>query len=164
MHGFYVSNQERHEDYVLIVPYGRRQEINSPLNTRIDLPLTGAPACRLAIGGRCLLEFQYYIDYPSVGGKTDGSGEVTVTGRIRRDGVPSDLAAVDAKADPPEWRSVFADRSIRNLSTWRFEPSTREDDIRITYNFDVSVSASPDGTDVLFRLPDDVRIRRGRTR
>jgi len=63
LHGFYIYNKENHDDYLLIVPNGRRLEVDSRFNTRINLPVVDMPACRLAMKGRCLLEFQPYIDY-----------------------------------------------------------------------------------------------------
>jgi hypothetical protein len=163
LHGFYVYNEEKREDYILLVPDGHKGEINSPLNTRIDLPLTGKPVCKLSMDGRCLLEF-HDIDYPEVDGKTDGSGEVTVTGRIRRDGVLTRIAVVNVKADSPKWRSVFAKQAIQNLKRWHFESSAQEGRFRITYRFEITDSASPGASDTQFRLPDEVIIRSVRSR
>ena len=162
LHGFYVYNKENHDDYLLIVPDGRRLEVDWPFNTRIDLPIAGKPACRLAMKGRCLLEFRDYIDYPSVDGKANGSGKVTVAGRIERRGVLSGLHAVDAIADPPELRSAFTDRAIQHLLTWRFEPGRQVDDIRITYRFEATDTAARGTSDVQMRLPDEVLIQPGR--
>ncbi len=44
--------REKHEDYLLIAPDAFSQEVDSPFTTRIDLPLTGTPVCKLAINGR----------------------------------------------------------------------------------------------------------------
>jgi hypothetical protein len=156
-HGSYRYNREKREDFLFFVPDGRSHSMESPFNTRIDLPLTGAaPVCRLAVNDRCLLEFQH-LYYPSIDNKASGSGEVTVTGRVRQNGVLSNVTAVDAKADSPDWRSAFTDTAIRNLRTWRFEPGMHSDAVRITYHFDVANSVR--GEDLQFQLPNDVRIR-----
>ncbi len=163
LHGFFVYDKEKRDDYLLIVPDGRRLEMDSPFNTRINLPVAGEPACGLAMKGRCLLEFQDYID-PLVSDKASASGDVTVAGRIGRNGVPSELRAVDAKADSPDGRSVFTDRAIQNLRTWRFEPGGHVDDIRIRYHFEVTDTPPPGAGNVQIRPPDEVIIQTGRTR
>jgi len=164
LHGYYFYSKEKHDNHLLIVPDVRSQEVDSPSTTRIDLPVTGTPVCRLAINGRCLLEFQH-IYYPSVEGKAKISGGVILAGNIRRDGVLSDLAVVDAKVNPPERQAVLVDSAMLNLSTWRFEPGKHKDGVRITYNFEVSDSPSlGQETSVRFRLPYEVRIETRPTR
>ena len=68
---------------------------------------------------------------------------MTVTGRIERNGGVSEVTAVDAKADPPDWGSIFSDQATQNLRTWRFEPGRNVEDIRIRYRFDVAVTSAP---------------------
>jgi hypothetical protein len=163
LHGYYFYSKEKHDNHLLIVPDVRSQEVDSPSTTRIDLPVTGTPVCRLAIDGRCLLEFQH-IYYLSFEGKTEISGRVTLGGVIRRDGAVSDLAVVDAKVNPPERQSVLVDWAKEHLGTWRFEPGRHKDRVRITYSFVVADSPLVGhGTDVQFRLPYEVRIETGRT-
>jgi hypothetical protein len=163
LHGYYFYNKEKHDNYLLITPDGRSQEVDSQFTTRLDLPVTGTPVCRLAIDGRCLLEFQH-IYYLSFEGKTEISGRVTLGGVIRRDGAVSDLAVVDAKVNPPERQSVLVDWAKEHLGTWRFEPGRHKDRVRITYSFVVADSPLVGhGTDVQFRLPYEVRIETGRT-
>lgn len=154
LHGGYVYDKGKGKDYVYIVPDGMSQEATSPLNTRINLPPTGPPVCKLELDRRCLLEFKH-IDYPSIGEKTDGSGEVTVTGRIRPNGVVSDLKAVETKADPPAWESTLKGFTLGNLQTWRFATSSHESSLHITYRFALTDSGSPD---LEFHLPEEVRI------
>jgi hypothetical protein len=162
LHAHYSYNKEKHEDYLLIRPDGLSREVHSPFTTRIDLPVTGTPACKLAIDARCLLEFQH-IEYPSVEGKTKVSGRVTLAGTIRRDGVLSDLAVVDANASPPERKSVLVDWALNNLGTWRFEPAKHKDAVRITYYFDADLRLVQQVTEVDFRLPSEVRIETTRS-
>jgi len=163
LHGLYIYNKEKREDYLVIVPDGRRLEVDSPFNTRIDLPVAGEPGCNLAMKGRCVLEFQDHID-PLVNDRPNASAEVTVAGRIGQNGVPSEVHAVDAKADSPDSQLVFTDRAIRNLRTWRFEPGRHFDDIRITYRFEVTDTTPSSGGNVQIRLPDEVIIQTGRPR
>lgn len=158
LHGGYVYDKGKGKDYIYIVPDGMSQESTSPFNTRINLPLRGPPVCKLALDGRCLLEFKH-IDYPSIGGKTDGSGEVTVTGRIRPNGVVSDLKAVGTKADPPASESTLKEFTLGNLQTWRFATSTHESSLRITYRFALTDSALSNDNYVQFQLPEEVRIQ-----
>jgi hypothetical protein len=158
LHGSYHYDRNRGENFVFLTPDADSGSANSPFNTRIDLPLTGPPACRLALDGRCLLEFKH-IDYPSVGGRTDGSGEVTVTGRIRPNGVVSELKAVETKADPPAWESTLKEFALRNLQTWRFATSSRESSLHITYHFTLTDSALSNDNYLQFQLPNEVRIQ-----
>jgi len=162
LHGHYSYNEEKHEEYLLIRPDGLDRDVRSPLTTRIDLPATGTPICNLSINGRCLLEFQH-IDCPSAEGETGVSGRVTLAGNIRRDGIVSDLAIVDAKTTPPERQSVLVKWAIQNLGTWRFEPAKHKDGIRITFYFDADLPLVGPVTNVQFRLPSEVRIGTGRT-
>ncbi len=157
-HGCYFYDKEKHEEYLLITPDGHSQQVDSPLNTRMDLPVTGAPACRLAIGGRCLLEFEH-IDYPSTEDGTKIFGRVTIAGNIQRDGAVSGLAVVDAKVNPPERQSVLVKWAVHNLGTWRFEPAKHKDRVRIRYDFEVTDSPLVGYEhNVQFRLPDEVKI------
>jgi hypothetical protein len=150
------------------MPYGLIRE-DSPFNTRIDLPVAGEAICRLAINRRCLLEFaRIYSPYVVAGGVIEGgkdmSGQVTVTGTIEENGATSSLVVVEARADPSARRSVLVDAAMRNLNTWRFEPSRRKDKFRLTYHFDLTDSPPSSGSDVQIRLPDEVRIITGRSR
>jgi hypothetical protein len=158
LHGFYSYDREKSDEYLLIAPDGSGQEADSPFDTRIVLPLRGAPVCKLAVSGRCLLEFRH-IAYPSVKGQADIEGSVTMTGQIRRDGFVSDLAVVAAKVDAPERRSALVASAMENLGTWRFEPGKHRDDLRLTYEFGrADPTKTLHGTVMEFRLPDVVRV------
>jgi len=162
LHGYYFYNKEKHYDYVRVVPDGR-SHYDSPFTTRIDLPVSGRPVCRLAINGRCLLEFQhtYYLPFE---GKTEISGRVTLAASIRQDGALSGLTVVDATASPPERQSELVDWAKQHLSTWRFEPGKHKDSVCITYCFEaVDSPLVGTGTSVQLRLPDEVRIETRRT-
>ena len=161
-HGVYIYSKEKHEDYLLVVPDALNHEAGSPFDTRIDLPVTGTPVCKLGISGRCLLEFQH-IDYPSIDGKKQIAGRVTLYGSIRRDGTLSNFTVVNAKANLPQRESVLVDWTIKNLSTWRFEPGKQEDAMGITYYFEVTDSPlAVTESGVQFRLPSEVRVQTSR--
>jgi len=132
LHGSYHYDRDRGENFLFLTPDADSGSANSPFNTRINLPLKGQPICKLAIDGRCLLEFKH-IDYPSIGERTNGSGEVAVTGRIRQNGVVSDLKAIETKAEPPAWESTLKEFTLRNLQTWRFATSSHESSLHITF-------------------------------
>jgi hypothetical protein len=152
LHALYVRNNS--EDYLLIVPDGKDLAKDSPSNTRIDLPLTGAPVCKLAMRNRCLLEFRQMY-YPSFASKTDVSGRVTVKGSIQKNGIISNLTVVDSNVEPSASRQSLSDWTIQNLRTWHFEPGQGVDDFRITFSFVLTESA-PAGVEM--RLPDEVRL------
>jgi hypothetical protein len=155
LHGSYHFDKNRGGNFVFLTPDADSGSANSPFNTRINLPLTAPPVCKLSLDGRCLLEFKH-IDYPSLGEKTDGSGEVTVIGRIRPSGVVSDLKAVETKADPPGLESTLKEFTLRNLQTWRFATSSHESALHITYRFSLADSG---WSEPEFYLPDEVRIQ-----
>ncbi len=135
-HGFYVYGREKHEEYLIIDPDPLNHAEGSPFSTRIDLPVTGLPACKLAINGRCLLAIQHIKYYPSGEGQPAISGRVILTATILRSGAVSKVAVADAKATPPDRQSALASWAMRNLGTWRFEPAKRIDAVRITYEFE----------------------------
>jgi hypothetical protein len=161
LHGLYVYNDKKREDYLLIAPDSL--ERNSPFNTRIDLPAAGRPACKLEIDERCLLEFHHFY-YPEIENAAQISGEVTLAGSIRQDGALDGITLVEAKVDPPERRSVLVDWAKQNLSTWHFEPAKHKDAVRLTYSFTINDSLPGNTLIVEFRLPDGVKIETDRRR
>lgn len=156
MHGFYSYDKEKREEYLLIDPDAFAQEVDSPFTTRIDLPFTGTPVCKLAINGRCLLEF-FPIE-PPFGDRPDVAGWVTLTASLGRNGFVSNVTVAGANAEPPEGKAALVDRAGGNLRTWRFEPAPHTDGLRITYRFEPSKTANRP-TEVRFALPDEVSIR-----
>ena len=155
MHGFYSYDKEKREEYLLIDPDAFVQEVDSPFTTRIDLPFTGTPVCKLAVKGRCLLEFDHiepaFGEWPAI------AGTVTLAASIGRNGVVSNLTVLGVDAEPPEGKAALVDRAGGNLRTWRFEPARHTDRLRITYRFKPSKTAGQ-GTEVRFALPDEVSI------
>jgi len=159
LHAMYVRSHEMKEDYLLIVPDGRHLEKDSPLNTRIDLPTTNRPVCRLTIGGRCLLAFQH-MDYPSFTDTTDVAGKITVIGIIQKNGTISDVTVVNASAEPSSLLRSLSDWVIQHLRSWRFDPGTQADKFQLTFSF-VLTDSGP--TLVEMHLPNEVRLEQRRS-
>ena len=160
LHGKYIYNKETHEEYVALTPDG--YQTDETLVTRIDLPVTGKPLCKLEINGRCLLEFQH-IEYPSIEGKKQVVGRVTLSGSILPDGTLPKLTVVNVRANLPDGKVVLANWARKNLATWRFEPGKQEEAVRITYYFEVTDSPLV-GSGVQFRLPSEVRVQTERVK
>ena len=158
LHGMYTYNQALNENYVVIMPDIASQYNGSPLATRIDLPSTQTPVCRLAIDGRCLLEFQD-LPYPFSGGRTRVTGTVTVAASIRPDGVVSPPTVTAAQVNPVDRQGALIGLIVQNLKTWRFEPGRHSDQIRVTYTFDLSDSLPVGrGVRMQFSLPGNVKV------
>jgi hypothetical protein len=156
-HANYFSNPAKHEEYILLIPDGRTPNLDSPFNTRIDLPATGKPSCKLQIQGRCLLEFEH-IELP---GK-QGPGSVTLTGQINPDGTVSQVAVLDPDANDSSPRITLAEFATRNLRSWRFEPSATKDQIKIVYALERRDIPDTSGLTVQFALPDRIDLRMSR--
>jgi hypothetical protein len=154
-HGVYFYRREPREDRLIISPAGANPN-EERFATSYDLPLSGvAKACKLAVGGRCLLEF-----YPMQSGVRDSEGTVTVTGRIEKAGNVSHLTVIATEAKPAGAATVLADTSLANLRTWRFAPDTKEAPLRITYRFNPTPRSQPNhGAYMEFRLPSEVTIQ-----
>jgi len=164
LHGFYSYVKAKHQDYLLVLPDGHSQDVHSALTTRIDLPTTVAPVCRLAVDSRCLLEFQHMV-YPGSAEGQRAVGRITIAGTIERDGVVSNLSVVEASITPAERQPMLVSSAMQNLGTWRFEPGYHPDGIRITYSFDrVDSPSVGDASGLQFRLPFETRAEAGRSR
>jgi len=159
MHGAYFCDADKHEEYLLIIPDPRKSYIGAPFDTRIDLPISGTPQCRLQMNSRCLLAFRH-PNYPSEALKVKASGTVTLTGTITRDGKMTDVRIAEAAANPPEGRASLANSTLENLKAWRFEPAQHKDAVRITYSYKIDASLASKGqVDVDFALPSQIVIR-----
>lgn len=111
------------------MPDPHRSGTGSLSDTRIDLPVTATPICRLNIDGRCLLALQS-LQYPWDDWKTGKTGSVTLTGRINPTGSVSDIHFEKT----PQNVVVDGDlvnASIKNLKTWKFERSIRTTELQI---------------------------------
>lgn len=153
LHARYVFFAERHEEYIEIMPAGVTSEHSQqPYETRIDLPVTTKPHCRLEIYSRCLIGLQEF-PYPAAFVKSMHSGSVTLAATITRAGKVNHIRVMKAGSIPPS-------AAIQNLSSWRLEPGPREETIQITYSYAVDNSLRQiDGMQVEWALPHAVSIR-----
>jgi hypothetical protein len=131
-HAEYYFDPARHEDWLLLLPDPLKYQ--SRFNTRIDLPISGPPNCKLGLNGRCLLVLPY-VDEPWGDIAHRFSGAVTLAGTIARDGRIRSLRVASARVNPSEFQRVLTLAAVRNLESWRFEPSKQEDALQATYSY-----------------------------
>jgi len=155
-HAEYYFSAEKHEEYLLLIPDGLSLGVNSAFNTRIDLPVTGKPSCKLEIRSRCLLEFAH-MALP----REEPSGSITLTGRIEPNGSVSRVRLVVLETNSSSTHQGLADFAIRNLKSWRFERDGTKDAVRITYSLERGETDLEHGTRVHFMLPGKVNIQTG---
>lgn len=164
LHAVYFYNADKHEDYMVLIPDGLSQENDSPFNTRIDLPITKPPSCRLEIQNRCLLEFQHFT-YGFGDNEREVFGTITLSGIIGKQGKITNIHITTANVMPPEQRNLLSAKARANLSTWRFTPDNKSNEIELTYGFEIINSSElKHKTQVQFFLPHKVIIRTGRVR
>ena len=159
LHALYSYDPDNHKEYVDIRPLGSDSNSLSPDRTRIDLPTTAVPHCRLEMSGRCLLELRN-IFYPAAALKQKTSGSIALTGTIARSGKITDIKVAEVNVEPAEGRDLLANEAVRNLMTWRFEPREHEDALRIAYTYTID-NALPnrDQTQIQWTLPNEVTIK-----
>jgi hypothetical protein len=156
MRAGYFLDTEQGEEYLLLTPFGWNAG-RDELATRIDFPLAGTPRCTISIGSRCLMAWDRF-EYPSDATGGGASGSVIIEGRIGRDGAVSSVRATDGGAFPETAAKVLASAAVKHVSTWRFEPSTRDDRFRITYWYTPDSSIAPGIARVNVEFPEHVRI------
>jgi hypothetical protein len=155
-HAIYYYNAEKLEEYLLLLPDGLTMEPSSSFNTRIDLPVTGSPRCKVEVRGRCLLEFEH------IAASTEhGSGTVTLTAQIERSGAVTDVRVIDPDIDPSSQKKALSGFATQNLRSWRFERSQTKDAIRIAYSLEHVDTPFKGGINVQFMLPDRISIQTG---
>lgn len=158
LHGMYVYDKGKHEEYVMIEPDGTHT-YDPALITRIDLPVLGTPTCKVGINDRCLLEFEH-IYYPSLEHRSWARGQVTLAGSIQPDGTVAGVSVLSAQVDPIDQWAHIVKFAAKNLRTWRFEPAERKNAVRVTYRFEGGhLPLVGNGTGVQFRLPDEVIVQ-----
>jgi TonB family protein len=169
MHAQYVFDSGKHEEYLFILPAGAipwgaiASAERAPYATRIDLPVSSAPHCRLEIDNRCLIALEI-IFYPEEALKMRTSGAVTLAAMIARDGRIDHVRVVKVAPASVEEKTLLANAAAKNLSSWRVEPGTRPEQIQITYSYEIDTSLSNQGqTEVDWGLPDKVTVK-GRPR
>jgi TonB family protein len=155
MHGDYFYDADKHVEYVEILPLGA----HSPFATRIDLPSSRAPQCQLQIGDRCLLATGA-LQYPGDAVKSGNSGTVTLTGTIARDGKLTGVRVAVASLSLVKDGGLLESAAVQDLKSWRFEPTTHEEPVRITYTYEISPpDTGREKPTIEFDLPHRVIIR-----
>jgi len=159
MHGQYVLDTAKHEEYVSVKPEGIAPMFTDrPSDTKINLPVAAAPHCRLEIDNRCLIASQE-VAYPYEL-KGEPSGHVTLTGTVTRSGKVSHVRVAKAESVPEEAKDVLTNAAVQNLSSWRLEPGSRQAAIKITYSYVIDKSLGYKGASkVDWALPNEVTIR-----
>jgi TonB family protein len=153
--GYFLGIEQR-EEYLLLMPFGWNSR-SDEMSTRIDLPIRVPRNCRVALASRCLMAWDQF-DYPSDPGAEAISGSVNVEGRVGRDGAVTSVRSTDGGAFPSTTAKLIANAAVKQIKSWRFEPSTREDQFRITYWYTPESSLLPGTTRVDVEFPDRVRI------
>jgi hypothetical protein len=162
LHGSYVYDSEKRDEHLDIRPFGSDFD-GGPDDTRISLPAAQIPTCKLGINGRCLLTLGDII-YPNEALKESISDNVTLTGSIRRNGRLTQIKVAGVQVQPPQKAAMLVNEAVRNLKSWRFEPTSRTDPLRITYSYVLDPALLiPPGyhrfASVQFELPNQVIIR-----
>jgi TonB family protein len=158
LHANYTYDAIKREEHLDLMPWHGSVD-GGPLATRFDLPLVGAPQCRLQIMGRCLLALSDFT-YPSEALKRKSSGTVVLTGEIKRNGKVAALRVAESDVNPVEGKDILARAALENLKAWRFDAGERDDPIRITYSYVIDASlprGAPPGVE--WGLPNQVTIR-----
>jgi hypothetical protein len=155
LHGVYLYEATPRSEHVWIKPFGF--SVDQPEDTRIDLPVSGAPHCRLELLGRCIVAFDYPTYPGSYGEKTTGT--VTVTAVATKDGRLTAVQEETSSIRPASRKDAFVNATVKNLSTARLEPSSREETLRITYSYNLDASLQPGEVSVRFELPNTISVR-----
>jgi hypothetical protein len=159
MHATYYFDADKHVDSITLMPLGT--DTGGPFDMQFDLTVATWSPCRFEINGRCLVALQD-IRYPNDLLTAKTSGSVTMTARIARDGAVSHVQIAKIEGSDGAASARLAQEAKSNLKTWRVEAGSREDAIRITYNYviDPSLPTSGElGADVTLSLPSGVTIR-----
>lgn len=161
LHAFYSYDAEKREEYLDIQPFG--SGVGGPYDTRINLPTEQTPRCRLEISARCLVELDR-ISYPDTALNEEISGTVTLTGSLAHSGKIEGIHVAEVHVNPAGQKEMLVNEAVRNLNSWRFEPSSAKDSIRITYSYIIDPTLEIPApyhrqVDVQLGLPNQVTIR-----
>lgn len=151
LHARYIRWPARREEFVVLMPLGASRESA----TRINLPATTLPPCRLAVAGRCLLTLDR-VTYPSRSVKAGQACAIRLEAVIGQDGKVTRVRA----SGPEAQTGALAETAARNLKSWCFTPSASETPFQITYDYRLDLPDSlQDRPVVRFQLPERVEIR-----
>jgi hypothetical protein len=152
LRAMYSVNVVQHENELWITPLGLVG--NELYETRIELPVTTTPHCRLELSGRCVLVVEPF-KYPNEARTARGAGTVFVTGTIGRDG----KIVVARTVSGLGLRHPLVLAAVNNLKMWWLEPAAREDTFQITYSYVIDSSLQAGKEDMRLSLPSEVEIR-----
>jgi hypothetical protein len=158
LHAEYFLDADQHSEYLLMIP-DALAPTQSQMDTRIELPTTTMPPCRLAVQQRCILALKH-ITYPAGAWKASVTGSVTMRATITPEGKVVNIKEEQQDGLQKETAELLAPAALENLGSWRFEPSGCSDDIKITYSY--QIVASPrfsEGSEAYFESPEKVIVR-----
>jgi hypothetical protein len=156
LHAIYTFDALKHEERIDIKPRGSIVELDT--DTRIQLPATTVPLCRLAIDSRCVLAMED-VPYPSEVTAADDSTTVTLSAIVTRGGKVKRIKVVGSTSVPVERAGVFARHAIAHLASLRLEEAAHESILRTTYSYVLDRSMATDRMKVYFGFPNEVTIR-----
>lgn len=158
LHATYFFNANQREEFLEIMPLGYKGPPS--LDSRIDLPLGDEPPhCSLELDGRCIFDVSRIV-YPKEALQAKTSGSVTLQAKITPAGALRAVHVVKNDVKPEETKKILTNAAVQNLSRWRIDPASHESPVRITYSYEILSSSSPKWTDIEFKLPSQVIIRR----
>lgn len=151
----YSYNVTRHEEYLTLLPLG----YGTPpaLSTRIDLPFTKAPHCKMEMNGRCLIAVPGEPAYPEESLKARLTGEIVLTGIIRRNGKVTGVRVAEGEASSGGEKNLLMETSIRNLRSWQFDPAPRDVSFNVAFVYAINPNPST-GSWVKWDLPAQLTI------
>jgi hypothetical protein len=155
VHAIYTRDTEKHSETMLISPLGFKTP--PTLLTTIEVSGQGERACRGEIANRCLLAALEEITYPEDALMAGQSETIHITGVIGAGGAVSNLRVARPNS---RLKKHLARIALRDLKTWRFDPTTRTDPFEMSYVFEAK-GHLPHGTPPYLELtpPDRVSVR-----
>jgi hypothetical protein len=155
LHAGYFFERDQREEFLEIYPLGFKGDRS--LNSRLDLPLSGASRCRQELGGRCVIALAE-LSVPSGVVDRGSEGSIVLSGKVAKDGRITDIRVIDNSVSEIKDKTLLADIAEQNLATWRTEPQSSEGSIKITYSFGVDSLPTKASTDFKWELPDRVVV------
>ncbi len=161
LHAQFVLNVREHEEYVELIPLPLFHMGDFPkkelYDTRIDLPAPDVVQCHLEINGRCLIALDQPY-YPDEALKAGASGTVELAGTISRDGMVRHVTVSEADIAPNAASELLSKAAAENLSTWRLEPSDRQQSMHVQYLYRLRNATVSQPEQLQFNLPQTVVI------
>ena len=155
LRALYVVDADERIRRLEITPLG----LHTPENygTTIALPAKQVH-CRWELAKRCVLALSP-LTFPDEATLGNGSGSVTLTGRVRRDGTITDLHVAQVTGESNGTKRSLIAATLDNLSTWWLEPRPHENAFRVTYQYIVDRSIPAKEPLVIFEPPARVVTR-----